>query len=164
MLGTSKMVELSTKARERVHTKPRMDTGRLGRLGRKQSGTDLRRHIGRGQIQMMRSFWPPRIPGHKAITTHQIIGISTMGEIEGSKNSRGWLKGRVWMGECRQVQVGIHPLLIPNVKGRSQSLGAKSTEMEGGSKDTCHTWYAWAYIRLGDCTRDPLQTQLYDEC
>ena len=31
--------------------------------------------------------------------------------------------------------MGAHPLLIPNVKGRSQSLGARSTEMEGGSKD-----------------------------
>ena len=37
--------------------------------------------------------------------------------------------------ECWQVQVGAHPLLIPNIKGRSQSLGASSTEMEGGSKD-----------------------------
>ena len=32
-------------------------------------------------------------------------------------------------------KVGAHPLLILNVKGRSQSLGAGSTEMEGGSKD-----------------------------
>ena len=40
-----------------------------------------------------------------------------------------------------------HPLLIPNAKGRSQSVGARCTEMEGGSKDPCHTWYAWAHIR-----------------
>ena len=39
------------------------------------------------------------------------------------------------MSECWQVQVGAHPLLIPNVKGLSQSLGARSTEMGGGSKD-----------------------------
>ena len=31
--------------------------------------------------------------------------------------------------------MGAHPLLIPNVKGRCQSQGAKSREMEGGSKD-----------------------------
>ena len=31
--------------------------------------------------------------------------------------------------------MGAHPLLIPNVKGQSQSLEARSTEMEGGSKD-----------------------------
>ena len=34
-----------------------------------------------------------------------------------------------------QVQVGVYPHLIPNVKGQSQSLGVRSTEMEGGSKD-----------------------------
>ena len=32
-------------------------------------------------------------------------------------------------------QVGAHPLLILNIKGRSQSLGVRSIEMEGGSKD-----------------------------
>ena len=53
--------------------------------------------------------------------------------------------------------MGAHPLLIPNVKGRSQSLGTRSTVMEGGSKDPCYTWYAWAYIRQGESTRDPLQ-------
>ena len=31
--------------------------------------------------------------------------------------------------------MGAHPLLIPNVKGQSHSLGAISTEMEDGSKD-----------------------------
>ena len=72
--------------------KPRMDTGRLGRLGRKRSGTVLGRLVGRGQIRMMRSFRPPRIPGLKAITTHRIIGISTMGKRDGRKKSSGWLK------------------------------------------------------------------------
>ena len=38
-----------------------------------------------------------------------------------------------------RFKVGAHPLLIPNVKGRRQSLGARSTEMEGGSKDPFHT-------------------------
>ena len=33
------------------------------------------------------------------------------------------------------IKVDTYPLLIPNVKGRSQSLGARSNEMEGGSKD-----------------------------
>ena len=31
--------------------------------------------------------------------------------------------------------MGAHPLLIPNVRGRSQSLGGTSTEMEAGLKD-----------------------------
>ena len=31
--------------------------------------------------------------------------------------------------------MGANPLLIPNVMGRSQSLGARSTGIEGGSKD-----------------------------
>ena len=92
MLGTSKTVELLTKAREGVHTKPRIDTGRLGRLGRIRSGTVLGRLVGRGQIRMMRSFRSPLIPGLKAITTHRIIGISTMGKREGRKKSRGWVK------------------------------------------------------------------------
>ena len=34
-----------------------------------------------------------------------------------------------------RYKVGAHPLLIPNVRGQSQSLGVKSIEMEGGSKD-----------------------------
>ena len=88
MLGTSKTVELSTKARDGVHTKPRIDTGRVGCLGRKQSGTVLGRLVGRGQIRMMRSFRAPRIPGPKAITTHRIIGISTMGKREGRKKEQ----------------------------------------------------------------------------
>ena len=72
-----------------------------------------------------------------------------------------WIMGMYING---RFMVGAYPLLIPNAKGQSQSLGARSTEMEGGSKDPCHTWYAWAHIRWGHRTRDPLQTQLYDEC
>ena len=39
--------------------------------------------------------------------------------------------------------MGAHPLLIPNVKGRSQCLGARSTEMEGGSKDPVIPSMTW---------------------
>ena len=60
-------------------------------------------------------------------------------------------------------KLGAHPLLIPNAKVRSQSLGARSTEMEGGSKDPV-IHYGRTHIRQGDRTQDPLQTLLYDEC
>ena len=33
-------------------------------------------------------------------------------------------------------KVGAHPLLILNAKGQSHSLGARSTEMQGGLKDS----------------------------
>ena len=38
-----------------------------------------------------------------------------------------------------RFKVGAHPLLILNVKGRKQSLGARSTGMEGVSKDPYNT-------------------------
>ena len=49
--------------------------------------------------------------------------------------TRHWAKE--WMGMVNdgRLKVGAHPLLIPNAKGRSQSLGARSNEMDGGSKD-----------------------------
>ena len=51
--------------------------------------------------------------------------------------TRDWAKERLGKREVNdgRKQVGAHPLLIPNIKGRSQSLGARSNEMEGGSKD-----------------------------
>ena len=40
-----------------------------------------------------------------------------------------------------RLKVGAHPLLIPNATGRSQSLGARSIEIEGGLKDpVIHVW------------------------
>ena len=49
--------------------------------------------------------------------------------------TRDWAKE--WMGRVNDgmIKVGAHPLLIPNAKGPSQSLGARIYEMEGGSKD-----------------------------
>ena len=49
--------------------------------------------------------------------------------------TRDWAKE--WMGIVNdgRLKVGAHPLLIPNAKGRSWSPGARSIEMEGGSKD-----------------------------
>ena len=49
--------------------------------------------------------------------------------------ARDWAKE--WMGTVNdgRLKVSAHPLLIPNVKGRSQSLGARSIEIEGGLKD-----------------------------
>ena len=55
--------------------------------------------------------------------------------------TRNWVKE--WMGMVNdgRLKVGAHPLLIPNAKGRSQSLGARSIEIEGGSKDpVIHVW------------------------
>ena len=49
--------------------------------------------------------------------------------------TRDWAKE--WRGRVNdgRLKVGDHPLLILNAKGRSQSLGARCNEVEGGSKD-----------------------------
>ena len=43
-----------------------------------------------------------------------------------------WQRGMCTDG---RFMVSTHPLLIPNAKGRSQSLGVRSIEIEGGLKD-----------------------------
>ena len=71
--------------------------------------------------------------GLVATTTHRIIGSALWArkKDEDKRLDKG-MDGKV---NDSRLKVGAHPLLIPNAKGRSQSPGVRSNEMEGGSKD-----------------------------
>ena len=74
-------------------------------------------------------------PGLAATTTHRIIESAQWAKREERMKTRDWAKE--WMGMVNDgsLKVGAHPLLIPNAKGRSQSLGVRSNDMECGLND-----------------------------